>query len=562
MKKIVIALLIGLIAPAQIWSQTPAAAAPSRYWIQFKDKNASPYSTSNPLAFMSPRAVQRRLNQSIPVNYSDLPVNQRYIDSIVVRGAHIHCRSKWLNGVIVQVSSPAQLASIMSLPFVAGNTAVGALANAGNNGNRKIKEEQKRKELQNGGIPAVTSLNYGPSLNQINMLQGVCLHDQGFQGQGMVIAVLDAGFQHADTLKVFDSLRVNHQILGGRNFVDENDSVYKKHIHGTAVLSDMGGNMPGQIIGTAPKASYWLFITEDVNSEYVVEEYNWAAGAEFADSVGADVINTSLGYTTFDDSTENHTYANMNGHTTPGARAANFAANKGIAVVAAAGNLGQSPWRHIGTPADADSVLAVGSVNSSGVYSSFSSQGPDYGGLIKPAVAAQGEGSITADWNSNGILTENGTSFASPITCGLVACLWQAHPGAGNMQILHAVEQSASQFSHPDSLLGYGIPDFCAANLSLGINEHKIRPTDALSNLYPNPFSDSFEFLFWSSQNQRICINITDLSGRDIIQQWQDSSAQQYQSVILRNLSGLEPGMYFLTVRTSHAVIARKLLKQ
>jgi len=559
MKNIFCALILILLLPFGGISQ---ATAPSRYWVQFKDKNNSPYTVTNPLAYLSPRAIQRRLNQSIPVVYSDLPVNQRYVDSVMAKGAHIHSRSKWLNGVVVQVSSAAMLASIESLPFVAGSKAVGALARPIGTGTGKLLLPPANEDKHGPALPLPNSLNYGPSLNQISMLQGVCLHDQGFQGQGMVIAVLDAGFQHADTLHVFDSLRANHQLLGGWNFVDEDDSVYKKHIHGTAVLSDMGGNMPGQIIGTAPKAQYWLLITEDVNSEYVIEEYNWAAGAEFADSVGADVINTSLGYTTFDDSTENHTYMDMNGHTAPASRAANFASNKGIAVVCAAGNLAQAPWRHIGTPADADSVLAVGSVNSSEVYSAFSSQGPDYGGMVKPAVAAQGEGAITADWNSNGILSENGTSFASPITCGLVACLWQAHPGIRNVQLLAAIEQSASQYTHPDTLLGYGIPDFCAANLSLGIIEQHQPGQDALGQPFPNPFADSFQFFIWSDESQHISVSLYDLTGRCIRSESMELGAQTGHNFSMQGLSGLAGGMYMLTIKTGKTVFAKKMMKE
>ncbi|HXC06142.1 MAG TPA: peptidase S8, partial [Bacteroidia bacterium] len=280
MKRCIGVLILACLLPLGIYAQSPAATTPTRYWIQFRDKNNSPYSISTPLAYLSPRALQRRVNQGLVVNTTDLPVNPAYVDSIVAKGAHIHCRSKWLNGVVVQVSSPAQLSAILSLSFVSGSKGVGALAPPVTNSNTLRKELPTGVNNRAPVLPQPASMNYGPSFNQINMLGGVCLHDQGFQGQGMIIAVLDAGFIHADTLQVFDSLRVNHQILGGWNFVDENDSVYKKHIHGTAVLSDMGGNMTGQIIGTAPKASYWLMITEDVNSECVIEEYNWAAGAE------------------------------------------------------------------------------------------------------------------------------------------------------------------------------------------------------------------------------------------------------------------------------------------
>jgi len=564
--KSVILVIIGVcsIVPFS-WGQTISVGI-SRYWIQFKDKKNSPYSITTPSAFLSARSIQRRLNQSVPIEYTDLPVNQSYVDSVAATGAHIHIRSKWFNGVVVKVTGQAQLTAITNLSFVVGSVPVGGIKQAPGAGSsekfRTIPVADAHKPISSD--PTTASLNYGPSLNQISMLDGVCMHDKGYQGQGMVIAILDAGFQHADTLKAFDSLRVNNQILGTHDFVDENDSVYgaDRHFHGTCVLSCMGGNMPGSLIGTAPKAKYWLFITEDVNSEYVVEEYNWAAGAERADSAGADVINTSLGYTTFDDSILNHNYASMNGHTTPCARAANYASNKGIAVVCAAGNMGGTAWHYIGTPADADSVLAVGSVNSSGVYSSFSSEGPGSGGDVKPAVASEGEGSIVADWASNGILAENGTSFASPIMCGMVACLWQAHPTLTNTQILHAIEASATQFAHPDSMLGYGIPDFCLANSSLGIHEGSLADRDYLSNIFPNPFTGSVQIIFWSSQSQDVCVTLSDLCGRVICTEKYRAAVQSYNNWALSGLSPIPAGLYLITVKTGNEVFVKKLMKE
>jgi serine protease AprX len=565
MKKIISLLFLLVSCYAVSVGQSVTAVASNRYWIQFRDKNNSPYNLTNPGAFLSSRSLQRRVRQSIPIDEQDIPVNEKYVDSVAATGAHIHLRSRWFNGVVVKISTPAELTAIMNLSFVVGSTVIGAVNPALGSGREdKLKSAPASSSMKNVvAVSAIQSLNYGPSLNQINMLQGVCLHDMGYQGQGMVIAVLDAGFQHADTLRVFDSLRVNHQILGTHDFVDENDSVYgqNRHFHGTCVLSCMGGNMPGLLIGTAPKAKFWLFITEDVNSEYPIEEYNWAAGAEFADSVGADVINTSLGYTTFDDSTLNHSYSDMNGHRTPCARVANFASNKGIAVVCAAGNMGGTVWHYIGTPADADSVLAVGSVNGSGVYSAFSSEGPGSGGQVKPAVAAEGEGSIVADWASDGILVQNGTSFASPIMCGMVACLWQSHPQLSNMQLLQAIEKSATQFSHPDSMLGYGIPDFCAAYAALGIRESS-GSGDYLPAVFPNPFSDSFGFIFKSAEAQDIHLELTDLWGRSLRSETRKVAAQSYNDWNVSNLGSLPPGIYLFSIKTETTVFVRKLVKE
>jgi hypothetical protein len=406
------------------------------------------------------------------------------------------------------------------------------------------------------------SLNYGPSLNQIDMLKGVCLHNAGFQGQGMIIAILDAGFYHANVLKAFDSLRANSQIIATHDFVAENSSVYEDHFHGMCVLSCMGGNLPGQLVGTAPKAKFLLVRTEQDSSEYVIEEYNWAAGAEYADSAGADVINTSLGYTTFDDAKQSHTYADMNGHKTICARAANFAANKGLAVVCAAGNEGGSQWNYVGTPGDADSVLAVGAVDASGNYANFSSHGPNSSGMVKPSVAAQGQGSVVADWNSNGTVLENGTSFASPIMCGLVTCLWQAHPQVSNMELFKFIEQSADQYTGPDTLSGYGKPNFCSASLSMGVKENPNLEQDFLTGVHPNPFSNSFDFIFWSKYSQEAQITLFDLTGRMMHSERRFFASGSYNQCSLNDLSMLAAGMYTLSVRTKNGIFVRKMVKE
>ncbi len=553
--------ILGFVARTS--AQTPAVS-PTRYWIQFTDKKNSPYSVTSPGAFLTPRSIQRRLNHNIPVVATDIPINANYIDSLVAKGAHIHCRSKWFNGVVVTLTNPAVLAAIQTLPFVSGSLAVGDVHQTGGAAMtgkwNPVSASASRKTIPS--VPKPVSLNYGYSGNQINMLQGVCLHDQGYQGQGVVIAILDAGFSHADTLKAYDSLRANHQILGTWDFVTEKDSVYNQHFHGEMVLSCMGANLPGQLIGTAPKANYWLLVSEDVNSEYVVEEYNWANAAEFADSVGADVINTSLGYTTFDDSTENHTYADMNGHTTPCARAANFAANKGIAVVCAEGNLAGTKWNYVGTPADADSVLAVGAVDGGGVYASFSSHGPGSAGMIKPAVAAEGAGTVVADFQSNTVIPENGTSFASPVMCGMVACLLQAHPYVSVMDLFHYIEQSGSQHNAPDTLLGYGIPDFCAANLTMGVNNPASLENDFLTSLRPNPFAQGFDFIFWSKNAQLVTVNLFDLTGRNIFTEKRLLAPVSYNSFHYQDLSSLSSGIYFLSVHTGNGVFVRKVVKE
>ena len=259
------------------------------------------------------------------------------------------------------------------------------------------------------------------------MLKGDILHNRDLKGKGKLIAILDAGFSRVDEMIAFEELFAENRILGTKDFVQRNNNVFDEHTHGMMVLSTMGAENKGQIIGTSPEASFWLLRTEDVDSENLIEEYNWLCAAEFADSVGADIINSSLGYTTFDDAGQNHTYTDMDGRTAPVSIAATIAAQKGMIVVNSAGNSGSGSWHFIGAPADADSILSVGAVDENADFAWFSSYGPSFDGRVKPTVVAQGRNTIVATSN-NGTLTGNGTSFSSPIVAGLSACLWEAHP--------------------------------------------------------------------------------------------------------------------------------------
>ncbi|MGL5889958.1 MAG: S8 family peptidase, partial [Bacteroidia bacterium] len=507
MKKLLLVVLI-LAAANEMQAQT-------RYWIQFTDKGNSPYTLANPSAYLSPRALNRRTAQGLAIDSLDLPVTPSYIDSVLATGVTVRARSKWLNGVVIITSDTNAVNQIEAFPFVQGAVNV-ALRTAAADVQDKFAEESITAALpsaQRNLNVSSTMLSYGSSLNQIDMIGGVCLHNSGYKGAGMVIAVIDAGFNNADNMTAFDTLRAYNRILGTWDFVEGNASVYEDNTHGTYVLSCMGANLPGDLVGTAPEASYWLLRSEDAPTENIVEEYFWASAAEYADSVGADIINSSLGYTTFDDTAQNHTYADMNGNTAPSTRAADFAASRGMIVCNSAGNSGSNAWFYIGAPADADSILAVGAVDPSGNYASFSSRGPSSDGDIKPDVAAQGQNTVVAS-TSGGTFTGNGTSFASPVLCGLVACLWQAHPTMNNVQMMDVIKQSANQYSAPDTYLGYGKPDFCAANLSLSNTPAPSPTTDERLISGPNPFGSVMSFSFFSATDQWLQITVTDATGR------------------------------------------------
>jgi hypothetical protein len=401
---------------------------------------------------------------------------------------------------------------------------------------------------------ATTSLDYGISFTQIHQVQGDALHNMGFRGEGMMIAVLDAGFLNVDWLPAFDSLRTNGQILGTRDFVIHGNDVYREYFHGMSVLSIMAGNVPGVLVGTAPAADYWLLRSEDVYTENIIEEYNWVSAAEFADSVGADVINSSLGYQTFDDPKYDHTCADMDGHSTPSTRGANFAASKGIAVVNSAGNSGGSGWTCVGAPSDGDYVLAIAAVDSNGIRAGFSSVGVDTAGRVKPNVAAMGEQTVVANWDGS-IGRGNGTSYSSPVMAGLVACLLQSRPGVTNFEVYEAIERSASQYSNPDSLLGYGIPDFS--------NAYVILPVSSLilpgSSVFPNPFTDQVTVQWVTAKEEKVTLILFDESGRELLK-------KSFITAVGKNIhtlgtSHLNRGVYFLQISGGSFTEMKKMVR-
>lgn len=529
-----------------------AQTAPNKYWIQFTDKNNTPYSLSSPSDFLSSRAIQRRQAQGISYSANDLPVDPAYVAAIENLGVQVLTRSKWFNAVSIFTTDPGALAQIQALSFVQATQKVIQLKTFHEEGISLYREIDFNKSAA-----PLSFYNYGAGTNQIEMLNGQVLHNDGFTGEGKVIAVLDAGFLNVDTLPIFQNLWDHKQILGVRDFVTGDSTVFEDYSHGMSVLSLMGGYLPGQLIGTAPGASYWLLRSEDVSSEYMIEEDNWVVAAEFADSVGADIINSSLGYTTYDDPAQNYTYADMDGNTARITMGADIAASKGILVVNSAGNSGANAWHYIGAPADGDSVLAVGATDQYGDYATFSSTGPTYDGRIKPNVAAQG-GPAAVQSASGSISYGNGTSFSSPIIAGMAACLWQAHPGMTHMQLLESIQQSGSQYMAPDSLLGYGIPNFAQASMILDRIEILQQNNFSTS---PNPFIDFFNLEMYLPDSQDITVQLYDLMGRMHYEQTHIKSFPGYCSIEIWGLSHLQPGLFILKISTGQRSYALKVVK-
>ena len=501
------------------------AQSPAKYLITLKDKANSPYSVSKPLEFLSQRSVNRRTKQNIAVITRDLPVNPTYITEIKKAGANVWYSSRWMNAVMVECKS-AVLLTILKLPFVKGLEVSGSIDDPSTRTGRK---SAKFEAL------ATEAFDYGSAKTQVEMIGADHLHNQNYTGKGMLIGVLDAGFQNANTIAGLKPLFDSKRVIGTYDFVKKETSVYEDDGHGTEVLSCMAAFLPGSMIGTAPDASYLLLRTEDAPTEYIIEEANWLFGAEYADSVGVDVINSSLGYTEFDDVSTSHTYAQLNGNTTIAARAADWAAAVGIVCVVSAGNDGQSAWKYISTPADADSIITVGAVNANKMYASFSSQGIPTDPRIKPDLVAMGQSAVIIDPQNGKVTTGSGTSFSSPILCGMVACYWQANPTFTAMQVIDNLRKSGSQYGKPDKFLGYGIPTLPRI-LAIQIEETE------LFKVYPNPTQKTLTIELLEASHKNYEANLTDISGKLF---WSEPLKNAVHTISVEKFAA---GVYFLRV--------------
>ncbi len=461
MNKNRISLLVGCWIFCSVLALNAAPAPSVKYWVNFKNKTGTPFTISNPSAFLSAASIARRTAQNIAIHPSDLPVTPTYISQVEnVSGVKVLYVSKWLNGVVVAIDSaavaPAALTAISNFTFVQ-NTAKVNRYKVNIPEPKALLEDTSTPEARGTAADTSNGYNFGRSYWQNKQLNVDCYHGKGYRGQGMTIAVLDVGFISVESSPVFDSLRKGGGILGTRNFVTGDNNAYQGGSHGTMVLSCMAGNKPGIVLGSAPKAKYWLLVTENGATETISEEYNWIRGAEFADSVGVDILTTSLAYNEFDDPTQNHTYATLNGRTAPMSIAATMAARKGLFVLNAAGNEGGNPWHYIAVPADADSICTVGAVDSVGAVTGFSSWGPTSDGRIKPDLVARGGNTWVCD-QPNVCFPGNGTSFATPVLAGAVACFWQANRNLTAMKVLDSLKKLGTNSLSPNNAMGWGLP--------------------------------------------------------------------------------------------------------
>lgn len=424
--------------------------------LYLRDKSGTPFTLQDPTKYLSPKAIERRQKQHLPIDSTDLPVNPNYLREIHDTGVWIDAVSKWNNTVLIRLQDTTLLQRIMELPFVVKGKKVWSEPDS------TLLSPTNRKKILSNTYRYKDDKYYGEAQTQMDMLNGTCLHDAGFKGKNITIAIIDAGYFNADKIKALQKAK----IIGTRDFINPHSDIYAENEHGMKVLSCLAANEPYAIVGTAPEASYWLLRSEDANSESLAEEDYWAAAVEFADSVGVDIINTSVGYYRYDDPSQNFKYKDLDGRTMMISRTASKASSKGMIICCSAGNTGTEAWKKITIPADADHILSIGAVDRSRTVSLFSAVGNTADNRIKPDIV--GLGSWCAVLGTNGNVTHgSGTSFSSPILCGMIACLWEAFPHYTADEMMDIIRKCSDNTNYPDNVYGYGIPDFHKAYLYL-----------------------------------------------------------------------------------------------
>jgi serine protease AprX len=510
-------------------------------WIYLTDKENVAFSISNPETILTQRAIDRKINHGVVIDQRDVPVNENYITQLKLQtGITVMAKSKWFNAVHIR-GSELDINALSGLAFVAAID----FADKSLNTSGRSFGQNKKFEIED----ALTDFNYGDTQNQVEMINANALHLEDYTGEGLIIAVLDAGFPNVNTMQAFQRLRDNNDLLNGYDFVNRTANIYEYtgNTHGTKVLSDMAGFIQDMFVGTAPDASYYVFRTEDAATENPVEESYWVEAAERADSLGVNIINSSLGYKGYDNPNYSHASEDLNGSKTFITKGANIANEKGLLVVISSGNSGASG---VGAPADATGVLSIGAVDENGDYASFSSQGSAFQPTQKPDVVARGASAFVINEN-NIIVNNSGTSFSAPIMAGGVACLWQALPNATSDEIKQYVRLSASQFETPDYFLGFGIPNLgLAFDIGLSLQE----PEYFEFKVFPNPVSTILNIQMPSSIEQTNLI-IYDVLGKAVFQKTITASNTYIDT------STIASGVYIIVFQSEGVTKTFKLIK-
>jgi serine protease AprX len=525
----------------------------NRYFVYFTDKEGDnyPYSISNPSAFLTQKSIDRRNKQGIIVNRSDLPVHPNYMDGLRTAGAEVYFSSRWMNGALIQMDE-SQYVSIQSLSYV---DSVALIA------------EDSRLGASSQSPSDPTEFSEPPLMNgdsdvQLIMLNADRMHAENVKGQNMLIAVLDNGYNGVNEFSPFQHLWENDRIIATKDFVQNSGNVFQFGEHGTSVLSIIGAKYETDstdFYGVAYEASFVLCVTEEGGSEDRVEEYNWLLGAEFADSLGADVINSSLGYKTFDIPEHNYAIEDLDGETAISTIAATMAAKKGMIVAISAGNSGRSAKaeaRLINHPSDAEGILTVGSAKVDFSKSDFSSIGPTSDGRMKPEIAAFGD--ATAIVRGDGAISRgSGTSFASPLIAGFAACIWQINPDWTSQQVIEALKTSAHKASSPDNLVGYGVPNYTYVIEGKTLNVANV--FDDKVYAYPNPFRGDTLFLRSGGKLKKgLAVKIIDAQGKEVFNR--EYSYKETKEDIELTIKNSQQGVYYLFLQSGKEKKVVKLI--
>ena len=539
---------------------------PNLYYVEFTDKNNSPYSLANPQEYLSERALERRTAQGIAIDSLDLPVNPSYIEGLENLGLEIHNVTKWLNGAVVRTDNYNLVLQARNLPYVKETSRFEIDTVETSKKVNKAMTITGNSPSTNILSPKYTDSEYGFSYNQIALHNGHLLHSEGYKGEGMLIAVTDGGFTNTDQMRSLEYLRNSGRIVATRDFAYDGTTVYDHHAHGSMVLSIMAGYLPGEYIGCAPEASYLLITSESDDYEEIVEEFNWVSAIEYADSMGADLANVSLGYVDFDSQRYNHSAEDMDGHTNPSSIAATIAASRGMMIVVAAGNSGQDENGHIwiGAPSDAYDIVTVGAIDVNQNYAPFSSHGFVDENRIKPDIVSVGWDAY-ADYINDSIATGSGTSFATPLTTGLIACFWQKFHEKSSAEIRETLfsaarptvptweEDPTPQMGTPNILTGRGIVDFSRASDIL--TKVETQPDNCNISIYPNPTSNEITICLDNIQNAEL--NIFSIDGRLLDYRKNVGNEQKY------DLSRYAKGEYIISISTDNKVVASQtIIKQ
>jgi len=516
-------------------------------WVFFADKENVEASLADPILIMTQEAIDRKTLQGTPIDERDVPVNENYITQIKnIYNMTVRSKSKWMNCIYV-IGDQSNIESLLDFSFVTDVEYADKSLNLFPGGpiENKFALEEASQNI---------NYNYGAAANQIEMLSGDYLHELDYTGEGMIVAVLDAGFPSIDTNPGFQKMRDENRILGTYDFEARIENVNGTSSHGFNTSSDIGGFLQDEFVGTAPQASFYFFVTEYTPSETPVEEAWWVEALERSDSLGVDVVNTSLGYRGYDNPNYDHSYEDLDGQTTFSARGANIAFDKGMILVTSAGNSGNTDFPTVGTPGDSPGTLTIGAVNSNGNYASFSSIGPTVDGRVKPDLMAQGVSAAVINTGGN-VDFSSGTSFSSPIMAGVVTCLWQARPETPNGNIMQIIRESANLYDNPTDEMGYGIPNFEGAYAAL--QELVVEDEFLMSNfaLYPNPVTSKINISFPQGISNATFTIYSILGNKVLLTE----ISRNLNSV---NIESLNSGMYIASINSDNKQISFKIIKE